>query len=367
MVKIPRVGIIGAGTPVIFIQGGLGIGVSLAPLASAVAREGGIGTVSSAALPDIYWQKYGRRVSVREANRLEIVLAKAKGGFVAENLMVAIARDYEQSVFGALDAKVDAIISGGGLPLALPQIVNKYQPDYPVALIPIVSSAKALEMIFKHWERKSGRYPDAVVLEGPLAGGHLGFRFSDIGKEEHRLENLFPAVKEFARTHGDFPVIVAGGIFDNADIVRWRKLDADGVQLGSRFAATFESDASPEFKRAIVDSKKGDIIVAQNPGSPCGLPFMVIAPYSPGYWQAKKGLRPPHCSRGFVLRKDGSCPAQKIPSEDGCFFCICNGLLAAIGLESDGVEPIYTLGAEGWRINKIRSVKKLMYELGVRH
>jgi len=368
MVKIPGIKIAGVeDSPVIFVQGGMGIGVSLAPLASAVAREGGIGTISSAALRHLHHKKYGQWVSAREATRLETVLAKAEGGFVAINCMVAIIKDNEESILGALDGGVDAIVSGGGLPLALPQIVNKYQLDHPncsVALIPIVSSARSLETIFKHWGKKAERHPDAVILEGPLAGGHLGFSFLDINKEEYQLENLFPAVKRFAKERGDFPVIVAGGLYDNADIVRWIKMGADGVQLGSRFAATFESDASPAFKQAIIDSKEGEIIIAQNPGSPCGLPFQVITS-SPGYWQAKKRLRLPNCNRGFVLRKDGSCPAQKISTSE--YFCICNGLLAAIGLESDGVEPIYTLGANGWRIDKLMSVKELMYELGVRH
>jgi len=375
MIEIPRVRINGLETLVIFIQGGMGIGVSLAPLASAVAQEGGIGTVSSAALRHIHYKKYGQWVSAREATKVEIALAKdkAKGGRVFINCMVAIVGDYEESILGALDGGVDGIISGGGLPLALPKIVNNYQLDHPdcsVALVPIVSSAESLEMIFRRWERTTGYHPDAVVLEGPLAAGHLGFSFSDISKEECRLENLFPPVKEFAKNHGDFPVIVAGGIFDNADIVRWAKMGADGVQMGSRFAATFESNASPKFKQAIIESKKSDIIVARNPGSPCGLPFMVIAPYSPGYRQAKEGLRQPHCSRGFVLRKDGFCPAQNEPGKKGSFFCICNGLLAAINPElnpmSDGVEPIYTLGAEGWRIDKLMSAKELMRELGVR-
>ena len=363
MVKIPVVNIVGVKTPVIFIQGGLGIGVSLARLASAVAQEGGIGTVSSAALKHLHWKKYDQRVGTREATRFEIVLAKANGGFVAINCMVAITRDYKESVLGALDAGVDAIISGAGLPLALPNIVNEYRlehPDCSVALIPIVSSARALEAIFKHWERKSGRHPDAVVLEGPLAGGHLGFSFSDIDKEEHRLENLFPAVKKFAKEHGDFSVIVAGGIFDNEDIVRWVELGADGVQLGSRFAATFESNASAKFKQAIVNSKKGDIIVAQDPGSPCGLPFQVIKS-SPGYLQKRRT----DCTKGFLLQQRKYslfCPAKNNQK----YFCICNGLLAAIGIEAD-LEPIYTIGAEGWRIKKILSVKELMYELGIRH
>jgi len=360
MIKFPKVKIIGVDNLMIFVQGGMGIGVSMERLARAVAREGGIGVVSSAGLDYLHWKKYGQKAGVREATRREIVLAKAEGGFVGINCMVAV-RYYKESVFGALDSQVDAIISGAGLPLALPRIVNEYELDHPgcsVALIPIVSSVRALEIIFKHWEKKNKRYPDAVVLEGPKAGGHLGFSFSDIEKDEYRLESLFPAVKKFAEDNGNFPVIVAGGIFNNQDIVSWTNLGADGVQMGSRFAATIESDASPEFKQAILDSKEGDIIVSKR--SPCGLPFRVIKS-SPGYLDE----RHIECTKGFVLRQENGSLVCLAKSNSGA-FCICSVLLAAVGFEND-FKPVYTIGTEGWRIEKILSVKELMYELGVRN
>ena len=142
-------------------------------------------------------------------------------------------------------------------------------------MIPIVSSARALEIICKKWERLGYR-PDAVVLEGPLAGGHLGFKADQIDLESNKLENLFPPVMDAAKKYGDIPVIVAGGIYTHADIVRFLKMGASGVQMGTRFLATEESTASEEYKRAVIAAKEEDIIIAIDPGSPCGLPFRVI-------------------------------------------------------------------------------------------
>lgn len=184
----------------------MGIGVSLSPLAASVSREGGLGVVSSAGLDRLLSRRLGKRIETYEAVREEVSRAKEEGGVVGINIMVAIARDYEESVRAAIDAKVDIIISGGGLPLSLPGIKRPGQ----TALVPIVSSRRALTVICTKWERHGCR-PDAVVLEGPLAGGHLGFRFDEIASESNKLENLLPPVKETAMKFGDFPVIVAGG------------------------------------------------------------------------------------------------------------------------------------------------------------
>ena len=127
----------------------------------------------------------------------------------------------------------------------------------------------------KKWERLGYR-PDAVVLEGPLAGGHLGFKLEEIYLESNRLENLLPPVKDMSEKHGGFPVIVAGGIYTHEDIVRFLKMGADGVQMGTRFLVTQECSATDAYKQAVINAGKEDIIVSHNPGSPCGLPFMVI-------------------------------------------------------------------------------------------
>lgn len=337
----------------------MGVGVSLSPLASAVASEGGLGIVSSAGIDRVVSKRCNRRLSTYEAVREELALAKSKGGVTGINIMVALMRDYEDSVKGAIDAGIDVIISGAGLPMALPTI----KPPGDTALIPIVSSARALELICRKWER-SGCRPDAVVLEGPLAGGHLGFKFDELTLDSNKLENLLPPVKETAQKYGDFPVVVAGGIFTREDILRFLHLGADGVQMGTRFLATEESSATAQYKAAVLNAGEEDIIVAARPGSPCGLPFRVIR-QAPMFITTQKNLRKPRCDKGYVLLRDKNggyhtCPAN---SENGDCFCICNGLLSSAGYNGDREEPLYTIGTNGYRINRILTVKSLMSEL----
>jgi nitronate monooxygenase len=349
----------GKSIPLPIIQGGMGVGVSLYPLASAVATEGGLGIVSSACLDRLVSKRTGKKYTSYEASYEEVALSKAKGGFAGINIMCALVRDYSDSVRGALDAGADAIISGAGLPLTLPVI----QPPKETALIPIVSSARALDIICKKWE-KLGYRPDAVVLEGPLAGGHLGFKLSQIDLEENRLENLLPPVKDMAKKYGDFPVIVAGGIYTNEDILKFLAMGADGVQMGTRFLATEESSATAAYKAAVLSAKEEDIVVAHDPGSPCGLPFRVIR-QSPMYQSALKHLRDPKCDKGYVLLKDKEgkfaiCPARESNEHH---FCICNGLLSSAGYNPDKEEPLYTVGTNASRVDKIIPVKELMHEL----
>ena len=341
------------------IQGGMGVGVSLSPLASAVAAEGGLGIISSACLDRLVSKRTGKRVNIYDAVYEEVSLAKAKGGHIGINIMVALIRDYEDSVKGAIDAGADVIISGAGLPLGLPALY----PPKDTALVPIVSSARALELICKKWE-KIGYRPDAVVLEGPLAGGHLGFKINDIDLESNKLENLFPPVKEVAIKYGNLPVIVAGGIYSHSDIVQFMAMGADGVQMGTRFLATEESSASPQYKEAVLHSKEENIVVAHRPGSPCGLPFRVIKE-SPMYVSALQRKREPRCDKGYVLLKDSEgkfsrCPAKE---DNENYFCICNGLLSSAGYNPDKEEPLYTVGTNAYRIDRIMPVKTLMDEL----
>lgn len=341
------------------IQGGMGVGVSLSPLARAVAREGGLGIISSACLDRLVSKRNGKKLNTYDAVFEEVSLAKSGGGFAGINIMCALVRDYEDSVRGALDAGADAIISGAGLPLTLPAI----QPVNDTALIPIVSSARALELICKKWRRLGAR-PDAVVLEGPLAGGHLGFKIDEVDLESNRLENLLPPVKDMAIKYGDFPVIVAGGIYTHQDIVRFVKMGADGVQMGTRFLATEESSASETYKQAVIRSKEEDIVVAHDPGSPCGLPFRVIK-QSPMYESQLNRQRQPKCDKGYVLLKDTEgkftiCPAK---ASNEHHFCICNGLLSSAGYNPEKEESLYTVGSNAYRITRIVSVKTLMDEL----
>ena len=341
------------------VQGGMGIGVSLSCLASSVAREGGLGVVSSAGLDRLLSKRLKNKISTYEAVREEVSRAKESGGTVGINIMVAIARDYEDSVRAAIDANADVIISGGGLPLTLPGIKEPGN----TALVPIVSSSRALTLICRKWERHGYR-PDAVVLEGPLAGGHLGFKFDELHLDSNKLENLFPPVKETAMKWGDFPVIVAGGIYSHGDIRRFLRLGADGVQLGTRFLVTEESSASPSYKQAVVDAGEDDIVVSYKPGSPCGMPFRVLRG-APMFVTANNGRRHPQCDKGYLLQKDRqgrylSCPAI---TDNSKYFCICNGLLSSAGYNPHEEEPLYTVGANGYRVDRVLTVKELMDEL----
>ncbi len=341
------------------IQGGMGIGVSLYPLARAVASEGGAGIISSAAIDRLLAKRNNKKYTTYEAVYEEISLAKSGGGIVGINIMVALARTYEESVRGAIDAGADMIISGAGLPMSLPSIAR---PKH-TALIPIVSSARALKIICKRWERQ-GHRPDAAVLEGPLAGGHLGFQWEQLEDEGNLLENLLPPVKDVARQYGDFPIIVAGGIYTNEDIRRFLSMGADAVQMGTRFLGTIESSATPEYKAALLQSREQDIIVTMKPGSPCGLPIRIIK-QSPMFEEALRRGRKPKCDKGYVLAKDENgrytrCPARESNENH---FCICNGLLSSAGYNPDKEKPLYTVGANAYRVDRILSVKELMNEL----
>ncbi len=337
----------------------MGVGVSLHPLAKAVAQEGGLGIVSSACIDRIVSKRTGNQKNTYESVYEEISLSKTKGGFIGINIMAALGRDFNASVKGALDAGADAIISGAGLPLNLPAI----QPPKDTALIPIVSSARALDIICKKWG-KLGYRPDAVVLEGPLAGGHLGFRIDQVDLDSNKLENLLPPVKDMAIKLGDIPIIVAGGIYTHSDIVKFMDMGADGVQMGTRFLATEESSATEAYKQAVIQAKEEDIIVAYRPGSSCGLPFRVIK-QSPMYVSTLQQKRTPKCNKGYVLMRDAEgaytiCPAK---NDNENYFCICNGLLSSAGYKPDKEEALYTVGTNASRIDRIVSVKTLMDEL----
>ncbi len=340
------------------IQGGMGAGISMAPLAKAVAKEGAMGVVSSVALDILTSNRVGKKLNTYEATIQEIKDAKRDGGIVGINIMVALFKDYEEAVRGALDAGVDAIISGAGLPLQLPEIARRHKKEFRTALIPIVSSDRALEIVCKRWAR-FGYLPDAVILEGPLAGGHLGWkRISDIKKEENKLENLLPPVLKATKKYGKIPVIVAGGIYTHKDIVRFLEMGASGVQMGTRFLATYESSATEEFKEMVIKCKKEDIIVAEKPGSPCGMLFRLIK-QSPMYQDTLQALRAPKCDRGYVLYNN-YCPAMDNNKD---YFCICNGLLGATIYARTDEKPLYTVGENAWRINRLLSVKELINEL----
>ena len=259
------------------VQGGMGVGVSASGLASAVARLGGMGTISSVDLrrrhADLMaqTQHLDKEPDARElidtANLIaldrEIRSAReaAQGqGWIAVNVMKALSA-YEAYVKQALQSGADALVVGAGLPLDLPELGREH-PD--VALIPILSDARGVQLLVRKWEKK-GRLPDAIVIENPrLAGGHLGAaKVADLGDARFDFEVVIPQVREFFRQAGyekDIPLIAAGGIDSHADIVRLQSLGAAGVQLGTAFAVTEECDASDVFKRILAQARPQDIV-----------------------------------------------------------------------------------------------------------
>jgi len=357
MVKYEPLNIKGKRLDIPIFQGGMGVAVSRWLLAGSVAQEGGVGIISTAGLDRIVSKETGKEFNTYEAVAYEVARAKEFGdnGLIGVNIMVFLQKDRDSAARGAIAAGADFIISGAGIPLDLPTIKDPGD----TALIPIVSSPRVLKIILEKWERLGCR-PDAIVVEGPLAGGHLGFKLSELEKPENRLESLLRPIKDLARQHGNFPVIVAGGIYDKHDIQRLINLGADGVQMGTRFLATKESGASKAYKKAVVESKKDEIIVVRN--SPCGFPFRTLST-SPVYQDLINNRGRNTCDKGYLLQRDNEgnntvCLAKNNPKD---YFCICNGLLNSVGYQTG--QNLYTVGANAYRIKKILTVKELMNEL----
>ncbi len=342
------------------IQGGMGIGVSNYVLAGNVSKNGGLGVVSSAALDRLTSKRLNSFFNARQAACMEVQEAKkiAENKPIGINIMVALQKDYENSVLGALDGGVDVIISGAGLPLNLPEIVSSHPRGNEVALIPIASSGRALEIICKRWKRNN-RLPDAVIVEGPLAGGHIAWRsIEEAENPNNSLELLLKDVFKVTQKYNNMPVIAAGGIFTYEDIQKYLQNGCVGVQMGTRFLATEESGASDEFKESVVNCTEDNIVLADKPGSPCGMLFRVIKD-CPFYASALEGKREEYCDKGYLLHR-GTCPAKASKEEA---FCICNGLLAASGYNNEVEEELYTVGANAYKVKEIVTVSELMDEL----
>jgi len=264
--KILRIGSLTAKLPI--IQGGMGIGISLSGLASAVANEGGIGVIATAGIgmnePD-----FSRNFLEANIRALRKEIRKAREltqGILGVNIMVALS-NFADMVRIAIEEGIDIIFSGAGLPLNLPQFLNG---TIKTKMVPIVSSGRATNIIMRKWSEKYNYLPDAVVVEGPLAGGHLGFKEQMIGDSEYSLEKLVPeviqAIKPYEEKYNKpIPVIAAGGIYTGEDIYRFFQLGASGVQMATRFVTTHECDASAKFKQTYVDSRKEDIVIIKSP------------------------------------------------------------------------------------------------------
>jgi len=341
------------------IQGGMGVGISWENLAGNVSKYGGLGVVSAVGTgyryPNYVKLKDGRPIGskyIHNREALQRIIREAKeiaGGekaVIGVNILYAIT-DYGRVVRDAIEGGANIIITGAGLPLQLP----KYAPEEDVALVPIVSSARALKVICKHWKKKYNRLPDAVVVEGPKSGGHQGLPYEDCLKPEYQLENLIPEVVKERDKWGDFPVIAAGGIWDKKDIEDYLSLGASGVQMGTRFVGTHECDASPDFKKVILEAKEDDIQLIK---SPVGYPARGII--TKLIKDIEKGTAPEvKCISNCVIPCNHGEEAKKVG------FCIADRLGDAyLGRVETG---LFFSGSNGYRVKRLVHVKDLMREL----
>ncbi len=335
--------------PIPIIQGGMGIGVSSSNLAAAVANAGGIGIISAAQLGynEDDFEKNPLEANLRALKKhITIAKAKAVNGIIGINAMVAT-NNYEDHIKTAIEAGVDLIISGAGLPTMLPKIVK----NSSVKIAPIVSSLKAAKVILKLWDKHDNVAPDLVVIEGPKAGGHLGFKVEELEDEnldfDKSVVDIINETKKYAEKYNkEIPVVVAGGVFDGYDIAKYLKLGASGVQMATRFVATEECDASDEFKNAYVNCNKDDIQIVK---SPVGMPGRAM-------------------KNTFVKRT--SLEREKITHCYNCLtpcnpantpYCISKALINAVKGNLD--EGLIFCGENASRITKITTVKELMDEL----
>ena len=342
------------------VQGGMGVGISGYRLAAAVANEGGIGVISAVGLGYMgktledeglrALAKAGTEVRNITAMRQEVRRARAlTRGVIGVNIMVAIT-EFMEMAKAAVEEGVDVIFAGAGLPLNLPKVLTE---GSHTKLVPIVSSAKAAKLIAKRWMTTYGYAPDGFVLEGPKAGGHLGFSREQIDDPAYQLEALVGPVVEEARRIGEeagktIPVIAGGGIFTGEDIADMLDRGASGVQMATRFVATEECDADTAFKQAYVNCKKEDIGIIT---SPVGLPGRALI--NTFLKEAKEGLRhPKNCPRHCIT----TCKGMEAP------YCISSALInACFGKLNSGFAFI---GANGYRVDRITTVHELFEELG---
>ncbi len=348
MMKSLKIGDLLARIPI--VQGGMGVGISLSGLASAVAGQGGVGVISSAGLGVIY-SDYSRDYNAASIWGLKEELRKAREatkGIIGVNVMVAMS-NFADMVRTAIAEKADIIFSGAGLPLNLPSFLKE---GARTKLAPIVSSARAAGLLCKKWFSEYGYIPDAVVVEGPKAGGHLGYKPEQIADEHFSLESIVPEVvrevRSFGAAHGcRIPVIAGGGIYTGEDIYRIMQLGVDGVQMGTRFVTTEECDAAPAFKQSYLDARKEDIEIIQ---SPVGMPGRAIR--NSFLDKVQQGLKRPKACPFDCIK---TCDVTRSP------YCI---MLALYNAFKGKLQNGYAFcGANAWRAEKIQSVKELIESL----
>jgi nitronate monooxygenase len=336
------------------IQGGMGVAVSLSGLASAVANEGGIGVISAAGIgmtePDFRrnFQEANKRALAREISKARSLTS----GILGVNIMMALT-DHEALIKVAIEEKIDVIFLGAGLPLNIPRFIQDAGlAGHHTKLIPKVSSAKAASLIFRYWESKYGFIPDAVVVEGPLAGGHLGFHKDNLTRNMVPLHQLVKdtalVLIPFEKTHRRLvPVIAGGGLYTGKDIYEIMKSGATAVKIGTRFVTTHECDASIEYKNSYLAAGKEDIILID---SPVGLPGRVVN--NKFVQQIMNGeVRPFKCPWKCLL----SCNYKEAP------FCIAQALFNSANGNME--EGFAFAGTNAWMATEINYVSDVFSDL----
>lgn len=338
------------------IQGGMGVGISLHRLAAAVASEGGIGVIAGAM---IGMREHDIAKDPKAANQraLKTELSQAReltDGILGVNIMVALT-DFASLVQTAINERADVIFSGAGLPLDLPKhLYNACQEkkeEFQTKLVPIVSSARAAGIICRKWLSRFDYLPDAFVVEGPKAGGHLGFKPEEITDPHYALEMLVPEVVDTVKRFEDqkgraIPIIAAGGIYSGEDIARFLALGASGIQMGTRFIATDECDADIRFKEAFMNATPDDITLIK---SPVGMPGRVLkSRFINALEDGKRNFR-------CIFKCISTCDPENSP------YCIASALLNAMKGNLD--RGFAFTGTNGYRIEAITSVKNLMQSL----
>ena len=330
------------------IQGGMGVGVSLHRLAGNVSKEGGIGVISAADIgykePD--FEKNPMLANLRaigsEIKKAREIAGKDK--ILGMNIMVAM-QNYAEIVKEAVKQKIDLIISGAGIPKDLPEYVKNSETK----IAPIVSSLRCCQLIVKHWIKKYNYVPDMIVIEGPKAGGHLGFKKEEI--EESNLEDITKEVVSYVKEvekeyNKEIPVIAAGGIWDKNDIKKFLDLGADGVQMATRFVTTYECDASDEFKKAYINAKKEDIKIIN---SPVGMPGRAL------YNNFIKNTEKARAKIEKCYKCIKTCDIKTTP------YCITRALINSVKGNID--NGLVFCGSNVYRAKEIVSVHDLMQEL----
>ena len=339
------------------VQGGMGVGISLSGLASAVANQGGIGVIAGAMIgmkePDV--AKNPIEANLR-ALRQELSKAREKTqGIIGVNIMVALTT-FSQMVRTAIENRADIIFSGAGLPLEMPkhllQACEEKKEEFKTKLVPIVSSARAATLIARKWLSRFDYLPDAFVVEGPKAGGHLGFSPEHIVDPNYALEQLVPQVVEAVKPLEDkagraIPVIAAGGVYTGEDIKKYMDLGASGVQMGTRFVATYECDADDRFKQAYIDAKQEDVTIIK---SPVGMPGRALVN---NFIDSMRdgGKKPFKC----IFHCVKTCEQEKTP------YCIAAALINA--MKGNLERGFAFCGENVSRVNNIVSVHDLISSL----